>query len=135
MSTDNPRRVSRYRRKAKNACCLMSHFSSERPTITVQEFGQLLNLSSATVEELADHLVRVGCLTRDTSGAYALADNGSGVHYVELSNATVVLLTVAAQDDQPWSSPALPGVTAKQFGADMASRTRCFAARMASTGL
>jgi hypothetical protein len=27
--------------------------------------------------------------------------DGRGVHYVELSNATVVLLTVAAQDDQP----------------------------------
>jgi DNA-binding IclR family transcriptional regulator len=53
---------------------LMSHFSSERPTITADEFAQLLNLSSATVEDLADCLVRAGCLARDGSGAYALAD-------------------------------------------------------------
>jgi DNA-binding IclR family transcriptional regulator len=53
----------------------MSHFSWERPTITAQEFGQLLNLSPATVEDLAECLVRAGCLTRRDSGAYALADS------------------------------------------------------------
>ena len=54
---------------------LMSHFSPERPTITAPEFGRLLGLSAATVEDLADCLIRAGCLTRDSSGAYALAEN------------------------------------------------------------
>jgi hypothetical protein len=54
---------------------LMSHFSPKRPTITAQEFGRLLDLAPATVEDLAECLIRAGCLTRDSSGAYALAEN------------------------------------------------------------
>lgn len=54
---------------------LMSHFSPQRPTITAQEFGRLLGVSAATVEVIADRLIRAGCLIRDSSGAYALAEN------------------------------------------------------------
>lgn len=75
MSTDNPSPRQSIPQESEKRMLLMSHFSSERPTITVQEFGQLLNLSPATVEDLADHLIRAGCLTQDPSGAYALADN------------------------------------------------------------
>jgi DNA-binding IclR family transcriptional regulator len=76
VSTDAPSPRQPLPNEGEKRMLLMSHFSSERPTITAQEFGQLLNLSPATVEDLADFLVRVGCLTRGGSGAYALALHG-----------------------------------------------------------
>lgn len=75
MSTDNPSPGQSIPQASEKRMLLMSHFSSERPTITVQELSQLLNLLPATVEDLADCLVLAGCLTRDASGAYVLADN------------------------------------------------------------
>lgn len=54
---------------------LMTYFSAQRPTITPQELGRLLDLSPASVEELAVDLIRAGCLARDSSGAYTLAEN------------------------------------------------------------
>ncbi len=53
----------------------MTYFTSERTAITPQELGRLLDISTASVEELAVDLVRVGLLERDASGAYRLADN------------------------------------------------------------
>jgi predicted HTH transcriptional regulator len=75
MSTDGPSPRQPIPHESEKRMLLMSHFSSERPKITAHEFAQLLNLSSATVEDLADCLIRAGCLARDGSGAYALNDD------------------------------------------------------------
>lgn len=74
MSTDGPSSHRPIPQESEKRMLLMSHFSTERPAITAQEFSQLLNLSPETVEDLADCLVRAGCLTRD-GDTYALANN------------------------------------------------------------
>jgi hypothetical protein len=74
MSTDGHSPRQPIPHESEKWMLLISHFSSERLTITAHEFAQLLDLSSTTVENLADRLVRGGCLTRDDRGANALAD-------------------------------------------------------------
>jgi DNA-binding IclR family transcriptional regulator len=54
---------------------LLAHFSLDRQALTASEIGDIIGLLPATVDLLAENLVRLHCLHWDSaSGTYRLAE-------------------------------------------------------------